>query len=145
MSDSSDSGQWNRVSPRALAEFEAICPAVEEEVLRLCMASDDPQAIMGKDAEGMVRRGLGFVSGMLRSAFAFDADGVVDDELEWGRIRLPVYGVSPRMVLANLERYSSALEERLPKATFAELRPHLERMVSRQRRIARRGRLNRDP
>lgn len=121
------------VSALALAHFENVRPEIEEEVALLCLAQDTPQKTMGEDAATMIRTGLGFVSKMLRAAMRFEAAQILHDELSWGKTRLPVYGVSTKMILANFERYTLALERRLPPETFAEIKPYLDELLRRQR------------
>jgi len=123
-------------SPETLAAFDTARPAVEDDVARRCLAEDDPTAAMGPDAETKIRAGLGFVSKMLRATLAFGAEGILNDEMDWGKTRLPEYGVSAVMVLRNFERYTTALEQRLPAAALNEVRPYLDHMVAMQRAIA---------
>lgn len=124
------------VAPETLAAFDSVCAGVEEAVLRLCLAEDDPGKTMGPGAEQMIQTGLGFVSRMLRASLTFSAGEILADQMEWGKTRLPEYGVSASMVLRNFERYARALGEKLPEEAHAEIRPYLESMISGQRGIA---------
>jgi len=123
------------VSEETVACFDGVCAEVEAEVVRICIAEDAPYSTMGPEAEAMIRNGLGFVTRMLRSAMIFAASGILENELEWGKTRLPVYGVSAKMVMTNFERYSNALEKRLPSQSFAEIKPYLDGMMNMQQRI----------
>ena len=123
------------VSVEALAAFDAVRAAVEEAVLTQCLAEDAPESAMGPNAEAMIKTGLGFVSRMLRAAMSFSAGEILADEMEWGKTRLPAYGVSTQMVMKNFERYTKALSETLAEETFAEMRPYIENMLAGQRAI----------
>lgn len=125
------------VSAETLAAFDAACAKVEEAVLMQCLAEDAPQRTMGPNAEVMIKTGLGFVSKMLRAAMGFSAGEILTDELEWGKTRLPAYGVSTVMVMKNFARYTKALSEVLTKEAFEEIRPYVDNMLSGQRAIAR--------
>ncbi len=123
------------VSEASLACFDVVCAEVEVEVAKICMAEDDPQSTMGADAEPMIRNGLGFVTRMLRSAMVFAAGGILENEMEWAKTRLPVYGVSAKMVMDNLKRYSHALERKIPDQAFMEIKPYLNGMMIMQQRM----------
>lgn len=127
------------VAPETLAAFDRVCAEVEGEVLRLCLAEDDPWKTMGPNAENMIKTGLGFVSKMLRASLSFSAGEILADQMQWGKTRLPEYGVSAGMVLGNFERYAKALSEKLPQGAFVEIQPYLEHMLSGQRGIASSG------
>lgn len=121
------------VSAETLAAFDGAQSAVEDDVVSMCLAEDEPSARLGDDAEAQIRNGLGFVSRMLRSAMAFGAHGILEDEVEWGKVRLPVYGVSPQMVMKNFERYRAALKRRLPESAYAEIVPFMDGLMHLQR------------
>jgi hypothetical protein len=123
------------VSPETLAAFDAARAEVENDVLVRCLAEDAPEQTMGPYAEAMIKSGLGFVSRMLRAAMSFSAGEILADEMEWGKTRLPEYGVSISMVLRNFERYSRILSEKLPAEAFGEIRPYVESMIAGQRGI----------
>ncbi len=123
------------VSPETLAAFDKVRAEVENDVLLRCLAEDAPEQTMGPDAEAMIKSGLGFVSRMLRAAMSFSAGEILADEMEWGKTRLPEYGVSISMVLKNFQRYTESLSERLPAAAFGEIRPYVESMIVGQRGI----------
>jgi hypothetical protein len=122
-----------------LAAFDRVCGAVEAAVIERCLAEDTPQQTMGPDASGMLTRGIPFVTRMVRAAMRFSAGAILDDQMAWGKDRLPAFGVSTVMVLKNLERYHAALKERLPPAAFAEIGPWLDGMIEQQRGIAATG------
>lgn len=124
------------VSPESLAAFDKIRSEVEEEVVVLCMAEDEPQQYMGPNAESMIRVGLGFVSKMLRTTMNFAADEIMTDEVEWGKTRLPEYGVPAPMILRNFERYTKVLLEGLPQPAVDEIRPYVESMIAKQRGVS---------
>ncbi len=124
------------VTPETLAAFDGACAEVEEEVRRICLEEDAPWRDMGPNAEIMIKTGLGFVSKMLRASLSFSAGEILSDQMEWGKTRLPEYGVSAGMILKNFERYAVALSKRLPKEAYAEIRPYLEFMLAGQRGIA---------
>jgi len=130
-----DSGKLQPVSPETLKIFDGAAAAVEEEVSRLCLASSPPEHEMGREASIMIKNGLGFVTKMLRAMMAYSAGNIIKDELDWGKTRLPVYGVSMNMVLNNFERYQTALEKKLPEAAYDEIRPYLTNMIQRQRTL----------
>jgi len=123
------------VSSETLAKFDEVQALVENDVTQSCLASDDPKSSMGDEAESMIKNGLGFVSRMLRTSMSFAAGDILEDELDWGKTRLPVYGVSGEMVMRNFERYEHALKERLPTEAFAEVEPYLRGMMAMQRRF----------
>jgi len=106
------------VSPDTLKALDAARMPVEEEVLRRCLAEDTPEITMGSETEAKIKTGLGFVSKMFRAIVTFGADKIIDDELQWARRRLPVSGVSMKMVLRNFERYTQALEKKLPSTAY---------------------------
>ncbi len=124
----------NPVSDEVLAQFDKICTAVEEEVVQQCLAEDDVRT-MGQEAERMMRSGMDFFTRMLRTAMLFGDGNILEDELQWGRTRLPVYGVPARMVLANFMRYATALEHRLQPKALAQIRPYLQMIIRRQQEI----------
>lgn len=126
---------FKSVSSETLAAFDAVRIRVEEEVLTQCLAEDAPQQTMGPNAEAMIKSGIDFVSKMLRAAMSFSAGEILTDEMEWGKTRLPQYGVSAAMVMRNFERYAKALSESLPKEAFEEIRPYVENMLAGQRGI----------
>lgn len=115
------------VSKETLEVFTALCDSVETDVVTQCLSSDNPQATMGPEAEGMIKRGLGFVSRMLYTTMAYGAQQIINDELTWAKIRLPVNGVSIAMVQDNIERFVRALEERM--------QPYLKMIIEIQRSI----------
>lgn len=123
------------VSPETLAAFEAARTEVENDVLVHCLAEDAPEQTMGPYAEAMIKSGLGFVSRMLRAAMTFSAGEILADEMEWGKTRLPEYGVSISMVQKNFERYTKILAEKLSPEAFGEIRPYVESMIAGQRSI----------
>ena len=127
-----DSNILKPVSPETLTTFDASVAAVEEDVARQCLSSDTPERAVGPEAGAMIKSGLGFVSKMLRAMMAYGAGNIINDELEWGKTRLPVYGVSMKMVLNNFERYAKALEKTLPATAYEEVRPYLASMIQKQ-------------
>jgi len=129
------SGKLEPVSPETLTIFDASVAAVEEEVSRLCLACSPPEHEMGREASLMIKNGLGFVTKMLRTMMAYSAGNIIKDELDWGKTRLPVYGVSMNMVLNNFERYQTALKKKLPEAAYQEILPYLSNMIQRQRML----------
>jgi hypothetical protein len=113
MNEQHQVGPVPAVSGGMLDRFDALCPDVEAEVVRLCMENDSPRATMGEDAEKMLQSGMRFVSKMLRATMRWGAGEMIADEVDWGRTRLPVYGVSAQMVFRNFQRYEQALMKRL--------------------------------
>lgn len=133
------SGGWTglpRVSAEDLARFDAACPAAEDEVVARCLAEDAPGDALAADGAHRIRVGMRFVSRMVRASMGFAAGAILDDQLEWARVRLPVDGVAPGMVLRNLVRYREALARRLPDETSAAIAPWIDALVRRQRAIA---------
>ena len=114
------------VSPATLEAFDRVARAAEESATAACLAHDDPGATMGAEAERMLLTGMGFVTRMLRASMTFAAGGILADELGWAQTRLPVYGVSHRMILDNFRRYDTALQGQLTAAEYAEIRPYLD-------------------
>ena len=129
------SNKLNPVSPETLKIVDAVTASIEEDVLRGCLSADNPERQMGPEAKALIKNGLGFVSKMLHAMMAFGAGNIVEDQLEWARIHLPVYGISMTMVLNNLERYAVALEKKLPPIVYGEIQPYLESLIHRQRTI----------
>ncbi len=122
------------IDPQVLARFEAVAGEVEARVTARCLAEDDPAASMGPEAEQMIATGLGFVTRMLKATMQFGAEGIMRDEIDWGKTRLPVFGVSGQMVAKNFDRYVRALEDLLAPADFAQIRVYLDFMIQAQRR-----------
>jgi hypothetical protein len=123
------------VSDKILASFDAVVESAETEVAELCSREDVLDANTGLDG-GSVKAGMKFVSGMLRASMRYSEGEILNDELEWGRRRLPFYNVTADMVLRNLERYQRALASRLSDEAFEVIRQYLDAMVLRQRGIA---------
>jgi hypothetical protein len=88
---------------------------------------------MGPEAADLLARGLGFVTRMLRVTMQLSAPEILDDEIAWGRTRLPVQGVSAAMVARNFERYARALAARLSPAALVEIEPWLRALAEKQR------------
>gem|GEM_PF-1091151 len=124
------------VSEAALTAFDKAHSQVEVDVVERCMAEDYSASTMGPEAEKKIRAGLGFVSKMLRATMVYGAQGILNDQMDWGKTRLPEYGVSMDMVLGNFKRYTDALRQRLPDEVFAEIAPYLDYMVKMQAEIA---------
>jgi hypothetical protein len=97
-----------------------------------CLSEDNPQRTMGAEVGSMVRKGLGFVSKMLRSTMTYGIEKIVQDELAWGKTTLPGHGVSMTMVLNNFERYNTAFKNRLSLEAYEEVQPYIESMINRQ-------------
>ncbi len=123
------------VSDEILERFDALCPDVEAEVVRLCMESDAPGQAMGPDAEKMLQNGMRFVSKMLRATMRWGAGEMIADEVEWGRTRLPVYGVSAQMVFRNFQRYEQALMRRLTREEAAAIGPCFAELLKKQQTV----------
>jgi hypothetical protein len=123
------------VTSSILERFDALCPEVEAEVVRLCMESDSPQATMGPEAQKMLQSGMQFVSKMLRATMRWGAGEMIADEVEWGRTRLPVYGVSAQMVFRNFQRYEQALMRRLTEEEAAAIGPCFAELLKKQQTV----------
>ncbi len=121
------------VSDEILALFDQVCREAEAEVTALCTSVEgaDPKGAaptFGQDGSSSIESGLEYVSNILRAAMRYSETEILRDELEWGVERLPGFEVSPEMVRRNIDRYTSALESRMPKEGFAAIRPYLEIM-----------------
>ena len=127
--------QFHEISAEAMAAFDQVSSQVEEAVTGQCLAKDHPHDTMGPEAESLIRAGLGMVTKMLRAAMSFSSEGILRDELNWGKTRLPESGVSVQMVQRNFDRYSDALEEALTPDEYGELRSYLDFMKAMQRQI----------
>lgn len=123
------------ISAATLALFDSVCKEVEDDVLLHCMAEDSPLEYMGEQAESLIRTGLGFVTRMLRAAMQFAAEGILNDELDWGKTRLPVQGVSASMVFKNFDRYTRALKSHVSPEVFGEIEPYLRLLLEKQQQI----------
>ena len=124
------------VSEETLAEFDRVRPQVEEAVLKHCLAADRPEETMGPAAEAKIKNGLGFVSKMLRTTMSLAVVEILQDQMEWGKDRLPQYGVSADMVIKNFGRYREALEKEISPAAFSEMQPYIDAMIAMQRTFA---------
>jgi hypothetical protein len=124
------------LSEQTLQEIDRVSARVETEVLERCLSEDAPTESMGEQAETMIRNGLGFVTRMLRATMQFAAEPILDDEVAWGKTRLPIYGVSASMVLRNFERYADALRRHLAASTFAEVEPYVHKLLDKQRAVS---------
>lgn len=123
------------VSQETLSIFDNVVSSVEDDVVNQCLADGILQRIMGAEACNIIKNGLGFVSKMLRAMMAFGAENIIDDQLKWAETRLPVNGISTKMVLDNFERYTKALEIKLPAEAFKEVQPYLAGMIRKQKII----------
>lgn len=137
--DPKTDGGLEPVGPEVLAQFDAVSAQVEARVTERCLAEDDPAASMGPEAEKMIATGLGFVTRMLRTTMQFGAAGIMQDEVDWGKTRLPVFGVSGQMVAKNFERYVQALEDLLAPEAFAQIRVTLDFMIQAQQKAMAQG------
>jgi hypothetical protein len=123
------------VSSETLDVFDGLSESIENEVLKQCLSTDRPEIFMGPAAATMIKSGLDFVSKMLHAMMSFGSDKIMQDELNWGKARLPVSGVSAKMVLNNFERYSASFEKLMPSDAYAEMLPYLNQLICRQRII----------
>ena len=130
------------VSPDTLKIFDSLRLSVEEEVLAECLTSDNPEQQMGPDAGRKIKTGLDFISKMFHATMAFGAPKIVENDLEWGRVALPGYGVSMQMVLNNFKRYAAALEKKMASDAFQEIQPYLADIINRQSAIAKEAKPN---
>ncbi len=119
-----------RVSEDTLKSFDEVCAKAEAAVVAECLAADSPEEKMGPEAEGMLRNGMQFVTKMLRASMQFGAGGILADQVQWGKTRLPEYGAGVEMVRRNLERYAEALRTHMPAEMFEELEPYLTQLIS---------------
>jgi len=121
------------VSKEVLDEIEATAAGAEGEAVEACLAEDPDAGKLGESAAETVRAGMRFLSDMLRAAVRYSEGGILEDEVEWARVRLPVSGVPWALVLRNVERYRLALARRLSAGAFATVAPYLDILARGQR------------
>ena len=139
MTHPTDVSTLSQVSERSLAEFDLIAAAAEADVVAGSLGAEQMESLTGGDPATMLKNGMGFVTGMLRSTMRFGVAAIISDELEWGRVRLPVHGISGGMVFRNFVRYGEALKQRLSPESFAEIEPYLKLMLGLQQRLSARA------
>jgi len=118
------------VSRECLKAFEEASAEAERVAVAQCLEADRPEDTMGPEAEAMLRSGMQFVTRMLRASLQFAAEGVLTDQVQWGRERLPHYGAHVEMVQRNLRRYADALQSIMPGTTYKELAPYVDTLIA---------------
>jgi hypothetical protein len=123
------------VSPETLKTFDALLASIEEDVLKKCLSSDNPEKTMGPEAKTIIKGGLGFISKLVRTTMIYDTGKIIADQLAWCQTCLPGYGVSMTMILNNFERYDRTLKDKLAAAAYEEIRPCLAKIIQQQRAL----------
>ncbi len=111
-----------------LAHFYAVSEDVAAEVVAQCCERYEIESL-GEHPEELIRTGLGFVTKMLATAIRFGAVGIIGDQAEWAKARLPESGVPREMIVRTMGWYREGLRKRLTKCAGDVVLPYVDRLL----------------
>ncbi len=120
-----------RVSDRALASFREHQEEIIARATERAMKRREEVAHHGANAERIIHAGLGFVTRMLDAALATGESSLLEEQLAWGRSRLPIDGVQPEHVRSRLEIYRATVLDVMPEPYAGEIAEAVGWMVRR--------------
>jgi hypothetical protein len=134
MNDRAENSPVRQVSKSALTEYRKLLGQMIEEVVE-GVFEDSTQVEQGRDQLDLLPAGFEFTLKMLDGAASVGDLALLEDQLQWAVQHLPHQGILAEQLLTRFQLLETIMEEVLSAGTWAEFRPYLHWMITRQQEL----------
>jgi len=120
------------VSKKAIDAFIKLNPVIMEKVMERTMLQNNIISLYGDEAGKKFSAGISWTAKMLETAMTIDEPKLLEEQLQWAQIRLPVDNIKPEHVLSMLHNYQDAISEFLPAVEAKEINNFVTMMLKKQ-------------
>lgn len=123
------------VSVDALLTFRKLTPDLIKEVVKRSMERKDEVFHHGDKQLEILTYGIDMTTKMLDNAMAIHEPALLDEQLKWAIVRLPIDGVKPEHIYNRFQIYIDVVDELMPVNYAKEVNNFVSWMLKRQKEL----------
>lgn len=125
------------IPPDQQAAFHQLRQKLIDRSVELIMARGSFQGFDEHDAVRILTVGMSFTVQTLDALMVVHSKELLVQQLKWGRTYLTEQGISPSVVLKNLESLKDAMQECLPESKYPAVHGWFQIVLTEQEKLSR--------
>ena len=125
------------VKEETVKAFSLAKGEITRKATEMALERSPKKGIERIDLKEKYDKGLQMVGQILEAVICVGEKALLQDQLDWGKTRLPHEGILPEEVLENLKIYRATIREVLEEKYSLEILPYLDFLITGQDRITR--------
>lgn len=122
-------------SELVLTLFRRRIPTVTDTVVSRIVEGNDDLSASGEREIEILPAGIKMTLEMLYNAMSVGEPSILDEQLEWAALRLPVDGVTPKQILARFRIIREVILEEFQPEQSREIVSYVDWMIEKQKNL----------